>query len=161
MGMDRNPKVPVRLWSLQKIVLVCKDSAVLVIDGSEAACCSIRGMSMACEPFHSFSLCRLMSAGQSPTSSITSLPRSAPCAGIAVTVVFHHRHMGWRCGSVKAQGFLLLCFSALNQTIGLTSIPQNLKKLLSFCLCTVLAVQSTKDNPHTQMHSFKYHDGME
>lgn len=159
--MDRNLKVPVRLWSLQKMVLVRKDSAVLVIDGSEVACCSIRGMPTACEPFHFFSLCRLVSAGQSPTSSIASLPQSVPCARITVTVVFHQGHMGWRRGSIKAQGFLLLCFSAPNQPMGLTSIPQNLKKLLRFCLYTILAVQCTKDNPHTQMHSFKYHDVME
>ena len=151
--------MPVVLQSLQKMVLVCKEPAVSVIDGSDGACSRAKGMAVACQPFHSFSFCRLLSAVQSPAFSIASLPWSSPCAMIGVTVVlplWPHGLETWKEQSLGISSALLYSpKTASRLDLHIACKTQNLQEILKF------AVQYINNTPHMQMHNFKYHSVIE
>lgn len=157
--MDHSLKVSVVLRSLQKMVLVCKEPAVSAIDGSDGACSRATGMAMARQPFHSFSFCRLLSAVQSPASSIPSLPWNSPCAVIGVIAVlpsWAHGLETWKQGSTGISSALLYCpKTAYGFDFHTGCKIQNLQEILKF------AVQHIKDTPHIQIHNFKYHGVIE
>lgn len=157
--MDHSLKVPVVLQSVQKMVLVCKEPEVSVIDGSEGACSRANRMAMAHQPFHSFSFCRLMSAVQSPASSVASLPWNSSCATISITAAlpsWAHRLETWKQESSEISSALLYCPKTaygLNFHAGCKT--QNLQEILKF------AMHYIKDAPHSQIPNFKYHGVIE
>ena len=121
------------------------------MDVSGGACSRAKGMAMACQPFHSFSFCRL----QSPAPSIASLPWNSPCAVIGVTAVLRLWPRGpetWK--QLRWLGIssaLLYCPKRAYRLDSHSACKaQNLQEILKVTL------QYVNDTPHTWMRNFKY-----